>query len=308
MPGYSTAGPALVQKPLLQPNKRFNLFAICASTFVPWTVFCVFCQLNAFELAYKDPGLVDLATYLAGAALVIGTLMSLLVALNKVISGQLRKDDPTWVLFMLITSLVYFILALILASSLFKIMSQYYDISQLNTYQSVNPATMRGQEIMDAGTVSFRTNVSLDTRFVMSFKNDQTYCVVPITGVTKSPNVVLASYDFWAVGKNCCDEGANFTCGAYNDPTASSGLRIVVDADRAFYRLAVQQAQSTYNIKASHPLFFEWVSDPATTLSEIIQQCWQTYIVAMLAVFGGHLLLVWFAATVYAKLYDTVGP
>merc|ERR1712151_614337 len=94
----------------------------------------------------------------------------------------------------------------------------------------------------------------------MGFHNEETYCVVPIN----SYQGALASYDFWAVGLNCCSgTSKSFTCGEYKNPRAHAGLRWMRDSQRAFFQLAVQQAEATYGIKANHPLFFTWTEDPA---------------------------------------------
>jgi len=39
------------------------------------------------------------------------------------------------------------------------------------------------------------------------------------------------------------------------------------DADRAFYRLAIEQATALYGIQASHPVMFEWSADPLETIN-----------------------------------------
>jgi len=181
-------------------------------------------------------------------------------------------------------------------------MQPYYDLTNLNSYQGVDPARMRGQELMDAGRVLFVPGTRLDLSRSMGFKNQDTYCVAPITGGAVQGNPPLASYDFFAVGKNCCSgNAADFKCGLYNHPSAHGGVRLVRDEERAFYRLAVQQAQSAFAIKAVHPLFFHWVVDPMDEVASFRQQAYQFYLTAMFSHFGFQLVLVVIAVLSFAQ-------
>merc|ERR1719171_1096331 len=110
-------------------------------------------------------------------------------------------------------------------------MQPFYDIENLNSYPTVNPAREKGQQLMDAGRVYFSDGTGLDGKKAMGFKNLDLYCVAPIV----VGDAALASYDFWAVGLNCCSGvSSDFRCGEFNNPHARSGLRLMRDDQRPF--------------------------------------------------------------------------
>jgi len=76
----------------------------------------------------------------------------------------------------------------------------------------------------------------------------------------------------------------------------------VRDEDRAFFRLAVQQAQSAYQIKAIHPLFFHWVADPVAETFSLQQEAFKVYMLGMFTHFLFQVMLVYVAANVFSKL------
>jgi len=132
----------------------------------------------------------------------------------------------------------------------------------------------------------------------MGFKNLETYCVAPIV-IGDQP---LARYDFWAVGLNCCSgNSGDFHCGEFSNPSAQAGLRLMNDDDRAFYRLAVQQAEATYTIEATHPIFFQWMQDPLSELASYQDDGMKLYFYSVFAFFGLQLFLVAFAVVFFSK-------
>merc|ERR1719506_167791 len=142
-------------------------------------------------------------------------------------------------------------------------------------YHDVDTNVYLGQQLMDAGQVDFKKGTALDLGRSMGFKNHDIYCVAPI--VTKGSGA--QSVDFWAVGKNCCSGvAADFHCSGFSDPKATGVIRNMHDEDRAFYRLAVQQAEATYKITASHPLFFEWVHSAQEAIDHFWHKGLTTYL------------------------------
>merc|ERR1719345_356910 len=155
--------------------------------------------------------------------------------------------------------------------------------------------------MMDGGQLMFTEGSKLDLSMSMGFKNLELYCVAPIVGGSDPKHI--SSYDFWAVGMNCCSGSkADFHCGEFNNPRAAAGLRLMRDDQRAFFRLAVQQAEAAYNIKAAHPLFFYWMQDPVAEMNSYRDDGFKYYLLGIFTHFSFNLFCVVCAVVGFSKI------
>jgi len=297
---YQYGAPGGEKTPFVRGQRsRLNLVAICQCLFVPWLLFCVVYAVMSFSLHYTQPGLCYLIVACCGlAVLASGFLAGQAVKRRATQPGS--QQDPTWLIFLFFTMLVAWSGAFVLGDLNFWYnMQPYYDIQNLNTYPSVSPASTRGQQLMDAGRVFFTAGTKLDLTKSMGFRNLDLYCVAPIS----TGDAPLASYDFWAVGLNCCSgTSADFHCGEFNNPRASAGLRLMRDDQRAFFRLAVQQAEAAYSIKAIHPLFFYWMQDPVAEMNSYQDDGFKYYLLGMFTMFSFQLFCVVVATIAFSKM------
>jgi len=279
---------------LFAPGKRrrMNLVAICLNIFLPWFLFSAIYGVMSFTVHYSKPRLAWMLCFAGfSVALLTGSMAW---------RAKQRDRDPLWYTY---AALAFFI-AVCLATTLGDMnfcynMQPFYDIENLNTYPSVNPARERGQQLMDAGRVYFADGTGLDMKKAMGFKNLDLYCVAPIVSGTQQ----LASYDFWAVGINCCSGvSSDFRCGEFNNPHARSGLRLMRDDQRPFFRLAVQQAEAAYNIKSTHPLFFYWMQDPVSEMNSYRDDGFKYYLLGVFTYFAFNLLCVLAATVGFSKI------
>jgi len=149
----------------------------------------------------------------------------------------------------------------------------YYQLKQLQMYRDINPAHVPGVRLQDAGLVDFQNFVGMDRGKGGCFLNrGNTYCIAPIVfDGTPTPEVhydmqgmpQTGSYDYFAVGKNCCPcPNRDFTCGEWDNPLAYGGIRSMDEESRPYYKLALDNWQASYGKTSKTPLFFEWVQDP----------------------------------------------
>lgn len=297
-------GPAkpLMGPPQMTTRTRINLLGVLAALFLPWAVYITMFALWSFQLRYTAPGKVLAITVILG--LIVGLYCLYRVQLScRALFGQSSLVETgrfaVWALFIAVTAAVAFGVGVPMGSYNYsKNMRGIYDVQSLNAFVEVNPATMRGQELMDAGRVQFVSGANINLNLANGFKNTDIYCVAPIT----VNNAALASYDFWAVGKNCCsDQLADFRCGAYKSQEAKGGVRVTDDVDRDFYRLAVQKAQSAHAIKAIHPLFFEWTGDTHEQMLNDERAGYQFFLMGMMGHFLFQAVLVAIAVTCFTK-------
>lgn len=265
------AGTNFAQQPnvtwLPGKRRRLNAVPIVANSFIPTAVFATIFYVMGFHVRYQQP-------HLAWGLVVVGLLATGISFAMARLSKQ-RDSQPMWLFFFAIMLTAAVLLGTIVGDYVFKTcMEASLDFKNLNSYPAVNPAQQRGQQLMDAGRVYFSSGTTIDQKMSMGFQEHSEYCVAPIVNGAGQ----LASYDFWAVGVDCCNNPDHeFRCGEYNNPHAASGLRQLDDGERKFFRLAVQQAEAAYGIKASHPLFFTWTQDPLAIVGAQVDAAWKTY-------------------------------
>mmetsp|Transcript_6319 Transcript_6319/g.17600 ORF Transcript_6319/g.17600 Transcript_6319/m.17600 type:complete len:336 (-) Transcript_6319:98-1105(-) len=238
----------------LKKNRHYVLALICVV--VPWVLFAATFSMSCSSTRYSSPSLV----YTFDVFLLLVVLGFGYIALKAAKDGDSSKD-PTWFGVLCVTGLLAVGSGYFLAGFNYTLnFRPYYDILNLNTYTNVDPDVEYGNAYMDAGKITFSSSSYLDTNLAMGFTDSFVYCVTPITAGGTDKRL-----DFWAVGTDCCTSGSNpdFQCGEYNNPSAHSGLRLMDDDARDFYRLAVKQAEVTYGITAVHPIFVTWMQYPA---------------------------------------------
>lgn len=298
-----------IVKPPFVPRQRMkmNIVAIFVSLFVPWILFSLLYADTSFRWHYKLPRLCwALVAISAAAVLYFGAMAGLNVM--ELVKNSPRYQ-PTWLIFVFLTSLIAVVLGPVMGNTNYwQNMQPYYDLKNLNDYKSVDPSRMRGQQMMDAGRVQFAKGATVDISKAYAFQNLDTYCVAPITmyNPAMGADTPLTTYDFWAVGLNCCGgnstHSVKFECGAYKSNTATEGLRLMEDQQRAYFRLAVQQAESAHMIKAVHPLFFHWTQDASSMMDTYLENAFRNFAVAMIIFFLVQLCLVFALSYVLSKM------
>lgn len=253
----------LAEKPLMRSyRRRMNAIPMFCCIFAPWLLFIIINCTVSFSIHYGSPGLCWFIVFLGLLCVIVSGCYAGMAVYKKAFR---QKTEPTWIIFLFLSLLVAWILAVVMGDINYtNYLQTYYSYGELNTYRDVKPDRQFGEQLMDAGSVEFHQYSFLDLPKSMGFKSYDIYCVAPVGYGRRN----LATYDYWVVGKNCCSGNAtaDFQCGEYANPKAKGGLRLVNPEERAFYRLAVQQAESIYHIKANHPLFFTWMEN--TTLAK----------------------------------------
>eukprot|EP00933_Yihiella_yeosuensis_P061872 TRINITY_DN64744_c0_g1_i1.p1 TRINITY_DN64744_c0_g1~~TRINITY_DN64744_c0_g1_i1.p1 ORF type:complete len:313 (-),score=58.39 TRINITY_DN64744_c0_g1_i1:88-1026(-) len=273
-------------------RKRLNVVAIVINALLPWGVFCLTFYAMGFSIHYNSAAL-------AWGIVGFGFAMAGIAAILAHRASQTDKS-PMWYTVAAVTLVIATLLGGYLGNvNYWSNMKSYYDLTNLNVYPAVDPSREKGQQLMDAGRVYFAEGTQIDSSHSIVFRNTDRYCVAPIVSSTEP----LASYDFWAVGVNCCsDIPGDFRCGQYSNPHARSGLRLMRDDQRPMFRLAVQQAEAAYNIQAVHPIFFEWLQDPLAEMNTLRAVAFKYFLIGVASHLAFSIVVVVCASMAFAKL------
>jgi hypothetical protein len=253
--------------------------------FVPWIIFLIVSQLRGFWLRYMFPE-VSLG-FSCFFLLFAGLFVFLAYAAEK----DPKVGDSRAYFAVFILSVAAWMAAFSVGDYIYKNFSEeFYQLGALNTYPNVNPSTAQGGQLMDAGIVIFNPKAQLNISMSVGFKDDTVYCVAPI--VMPNSDGGERHVDFWAVGLDCCSgHTTDFRCGEYNNPNAHSGVRLLRDDQRAFFRLAVKEAEAMYNLATSNPIFVHYVQNAEAVVADFETQGWTTFLVGTIVSFAVLLFL-----------------
>lgn len=222
---------------------------------------------------------------------------------KKIGIASSNPKEATWHRVLFWTMLSAWLLGMGFGEMIFQTYTRtYYEVTGLNAYAGVSPGKSSGSQMLDAGVVTFDSGTWLDRARAASFQEGDVYCVSPILPAPEPPyvkdasgKVKLASYDFWAVGKNCCgdQENLDFQCGEYSNPYARSGMRAIVsEKEKALYRKAIQHAEGNFGMQATQPLYFYWMQDPNAEVTYAQDIGYKYFLGVSLTFFGLQLCIV----------------
>jgi hypothetical protein len=283
-----------LSKPMKKKSKGFlgfdkdDFLAMALVFLLPLLIFAMVYMLIAYYWHYK---------YVAMDFLLILVIFGFVVYLsNMAMKHMFRTADGVkdhmaiWAGALLIGAFLGFFLALIFGWRNYDNHTKpLYEWKELNKYTNVDPNTMEGKAFMDAGSITFNKGTHLDFGKSVGFMNLDMYCAVPIVNSGAAPT----TYDFWAVGVNCCTGAAqSFACGeAVHSDTATGGLRLMSDSQLPFFQMAVTQASTKYGTKSGHPIFVHWVEDAKKALDNYAYTSWDSFMFAV-ACFAGLQVVV----------------
>lgn len=256
-PGLNKLAPAY-EGFVKKQRTRTSLTGLCSTLLAPWFLFTLLYAATTFSLHYQFP-------FLCWVIVVAGVVLGL--AIGGVAVYKARDSNVQWLLFLFLTTMLASLGGPLLGDLNYWTNTQpYYDLQTLNEYNNVDPSKAHGQQMMDSGKVQFASGATLDLKKAWQFQDLDTYCVAPISMGTST----LDTYDFWAIGLNCCERIGNlieYKCGEYKNKEAREGLRLMNENQRNFFRLAVQQAEAQYRILSKQPVFFYWTEDASADMA-----------------------------------------
>lgn len=278
-------------------RRRLNTTAVVWAVLIPWGCFLLTSAFMTFSVHYYHP-------VITGILVTLAFVFAITMSFKAYAAWKQSEDEeqsvlsynPTWYLFLACTCMLAVAVGTIIGEICFSNMSNYFDLKDLGKANGLDPTKASGKAYMDSGVILWSNTTVVDTSLAIGFKDEDIYCVAPLSVNLLGRNVVgagpplpLASYDFWVAGTNCCNGyPKDFGCGlntlSMNDER--SGLRIMDNSKLLHYRLAVQQAEAEFGIHAEHPLFFSWLADP----DSVIDAYFDAAVTAFGAASTGYLL------------------
>jgi len=267
--------------------------------FAPWLLFVFLLTLWGFKFHHSSSTL----TWLSGILFLCYCIYLLIGAHWR---AKKKPYNSRWSILHAVTLTVATFVGITMGDMTYwTYMFSYYEYEMTSPYVNIDPSRARGQGFMDSGQVYFKEGTFVATEEAIAFQMKDIYCAAPIVrqpvadhdvedGEKAVKKPYSGTFDFWAVGVNCCmPSGERFRCFDALNPHARSGLRLLRDDLRPFFKLAVEEWSSAYSTPIKHPLFFYWLNDPAAEVdSYAFQANWRFWYYAFVYAFVNIILVV----------------
>lgn len=218
-----------------------------------------------------------------------------------------RKNtaEPTWYTYMAVVCGIFGFAGYALGMYVFNTYTQpYYALMDLKVAKGIDATATDGKNVMDTGIFYFNQGNALDETRSWHFKHGTLYCVAPI--ITNNTVPYSQSFDFWAIGKDCCSlSSSDFRCSNWGSSSTHTGVRLFEDSDLVFFKLAVQQAESVFSIRARNPVFLRWSNDPMVEMSNWQNKAYTTVLEGDLFAFIASVFCLSLAACSFAWIGRT---
>jgi hypothetical protein len=288
----------------LKARKRVNILPIMISLLAPWLAFIGAFFTSGFYMHYAAP----LCTK---GLMFVAFVMCLAFIADASQARAAGKDEGFFRSYFAVAVTMAVLAGFMFGDLTFWTCSRpIYEIQHMATYGNVDPSfellwsgelqPTRGKQFQDAGAIYFNSKAVVDRNKSSSFKMGQLYCVAPIVNPACGKD---CGHDFWAVGVDCCSEdSAHFQCDS-NNLYAKSGLRMMDDSQRPFFRLAVLQAEGAHGIHSTHPIFLQWVQDPIAETRNWEMRGYRRFVLGMCIAFplNAVILALYLQGALYGK-------
>lgn len=289
---------------------RLNTCSLILTILLPWLVFLATLLLLSSFVHYEHPQAV---VWLSMACLLVPVGCAYGFALEQ--RGEKYYSGPSWFGYLAVASFVAWLLGYLLGMySWMTYLKPYYERAEMGLGSNVSTTSQGGGgQYLDASVVVFTNNTYIDGALAMGFKEDgDLYCVAPyISGIELTPGNATgskapSSYDFWAVGINCCNpfQPTSFTCGPTpQEGDICGGMRLMGKDEKKPYRIALEMASAQYNITiGEHPVLLEPVLDPVGGLKGLKSSGHSLQVQASIVAFILFTILAMVAARQYNAL------
>jgi len=227
---------------------------LIVAIFLPWLILML--VVSAFVYLYYEYRW--LVWSLVGASILLGLLM---VAMG---AGRSRSAHLAVGLLCLAASCVGTSCGVYLYDTY---ASMYWQLQDGAEYQNLSPSS-KASDYADASMLSFTQDAFVDTERTLGYMEaGAVYCVAPVTSQKFS-----TAPQYWAAGKDCCDQRANFRCGGtgIGKGQTRTGVLIQDETERSKYKTAIRMAEAVYNLSPTETgrVALAWTESPQSNLKD----------------------------------------